>query len=258
MFYLYSNPTCIEQKIHNRLAKAINFIGQCIGMFQVESAGKGCRIPRICSYFTNLTVITLSIHVVIYHVIIQYNGVNSFLIGFFGKMNRLSFWLLIVLFLSTVMLQKNAITKTFNLVFELHQLNHNVLRLSHNTHQFKSFLYKFLIKTGFDLTMSSFMLILTANDYFRHPNFPKLVFSIILPISFIIYCFIGSIYYVSLAYALILIQKSNSALKRKVDIRNVTTFCHMIGKFVRKVNKIGQLSLLLLVTHAFMGFVIQV
>lgn len=269
MFYLYSKPTCLEQKLHNCLARAITFVGKCIGVFHVEKSMKGPYyvtkdgISLLCSYSTNIIAITLCIYVVIFLVILDQNGsnvkVNLYMIGLFGKIARICYWLLVVLFLSTVMFQKESISKIFNCAFELHQLNQLLFRFNQNVSQYKSLLYKFLMKIIFDLTMSSFMLVLAVNELLQSFTISHVVFTTILPISLIIYCFIGTIYYVSLAYALILIQKVNHTLKEaKVEIRNVTNCCHMIVRFVRKFNTTVQLCLLLSITHAFTGFVLQV
>lgn len=266
MFYLYSTPTCIEQKIHNCLAKGITVVGKCLGVLWIKRSKDGPYYTRrhdkkrFWCYLTNFIVILLCF-CVIYYEMAHHKGLETFLVGAMAKLTIICYYFLIIVFLTTVMVQERAFVKSFNLAYELHLLNQLLFKSNRNLKNNFLF-YKFLIKTGFDLIMSFIVIVLSNIPHIYEPTSPKLVFTFLLPTSLGIYCFIGTIYYILLAYALFLGQRAHHVLKTTtvtmVDISNMTSFYLKIVRFVRKVNKTLQFSLLLLVLHAFMGFVTQV
>lgn len=264
MFYLYSTPTCLEHKIHNFLAKVIEFLAKCIGALLIEKSKNGSYtnkngISRLWCYLTNFTVISFSIYIsyisVINHDI---TSADLYLIAVFRKLAVSSYYMIIIVFLSTVMFQTQSTLKAFNHANELYHIDQLLFKVNQNVRERKRLFYKLLIKIGFDLTLPLTFLVMSINEYHRNPTFLTLVFTTLVPSSLIVYCFIGTIYYVSLAYALFLAQKAHQALKTSSYIPNIATFYHHVVRFVRKINKIIQVTLLLLVFQAFMGLVINV
>lgn len=263
MFYLYSAPESFKQKFHNFLAKVIVFIGKCLGVGWIQKSLHGPfytnahRNQRFWCYLINFTEISVYCFI-IYNELTHEEGLDDFLVGTFGKMSVICYYLLMISFLMTVMMQQRRFLKYFNFAYNLH-IQDQLLFDANGGRSHNGLFTRFLIKTLFDITLICTMVVLAIRAHFALRTIATLLFLFLLPSSMVVYCFVGTTYFISLAYGLLLGQRAHEALKTaSVHTSNVTTFYHSILTFVKKVHGTVQLSLLFLVTHAFLEFVIQV
>lgn len=261
MFYLYSTPNSFEQKIHNFLAKALVLIGRCIGVGWRKRSHNGPyytnahRNRRLLCYLTNSIAIAIS-SFVIFDRVVNHEGLDVFLVGTLSVIVITCYHLLMISFLMTVMMRQRRFLKTFNIVYNLHVLSQFLFKADSSRNDNGLFI-KCVIKIGLDVGICCTLEALFIGEFFKERTISSLICSILMPPGMVVYCYVGTTYFISLAYGLFLRQRAHEAFET-VHTSNVTTFYHNILTFVKKVHGTFQLSLLFLVTHAFLEFVIQV
>lgn len=257
MFYLYSTPSCLEHKIHNFLAKVIEFVAGSIGIAWLNKL-ENKTISQAWRYLITTILISFCTYLAFSGSVNYNNSMTSDnLLVIFRRMNLSTYYIVIVVCLVMIPIQKENIRKCFNYAHELHRISKLLLNTHDDVRHKNCLLHKFLIKIGFDSLMIATIFVLLMVTVAKTPSISTFVNAILTPTSLVIYCFIGTVYYVSLAFSLFLIQKVHETLKTS-EICDVSTFSLKIIRFVRKINATIQITLLLFVFHAFMGFVVQV
>lgn len=174
------------------------------------------------------------------------------LIFFFRKIAVHSYFIIIIIFLIKVTFKKRNIIKLFEQAYNLHK---STQPLSQNVQLIHIF-YKYLIKISLDLMLVTFFIISFTGVYLKHRNVTFIVYLFAIPVSLVVYCFISSIYYITLAYAYFLMKCLQ--LNINVSCRKISKISLNLTCFTRKVNKFFGLTLLFYVFYAFMELVIQV
>lgn len=267
MSYVYSKPEYLYQSIHNYMAKVILQTGRFVGYFWIDNHNSplefsnGSKYLWIWSIFIPIFIILSQIYMSIHFQLLFYESGYSILSSILGGMTQSSYIALLVANYSTALIKRKNIIELCNTGISLNRFK--TTRSDFKTYHCyrKMFAYKLFFKffVDFYIIFASILLMITRFSY--ECSISTFLFLVSFPISLISYCFINTIYYVTFAYAAFLIQELRAELNyfpNSNHISFVSHFYERILKYSKKVNKMLQVSLLLLLAEAFIGLVDQV
>lgn len=251
MFYLYSNPLCLEQKLHNFLAKSIEFVAASIGIIWRSES----RIFRIWRYF--ITFLLFSFNTVTTFTTSP-NSTNThwdFLRVLLRQATLTSYSILIIEILVMMLIQKKKILKCFRYGEKLYQMRQQFPKANNTGAQ--SVFHTFLITIGIDILIIIILIVLVTVTFLMKPTIFSFISAIVTPITFVVRFCIFVLYYVSLAFSLICLQTIHEGFKGGVT-HDILMLNQMVNKFIKKIHKTLEVTLLFLMWETFVGFVTHV
>lgn len=250
MFYLYSNPSCLQNKLHNFLAKSIEFVAASIGIIQTSES----RVFKIWRYFITFVLIS-------YNTTMTYTTSPSasgtpldLLNAILARMSLSSYSILIIVFLVMIMIQQKNIRKCLIEGENVHQMCQKLVNAKKSANQ--SLFHTFLLKIGLDIVLTITLTVMEVISFVVKPTKFSFFNAIMSPLTSIVYCCIGTLYYVSLALAFTWLQTIHEDVKDGVN-QEVSMFNHVVVRFVKMIQKTFQVTLLFLASEAFISFVSQ-
>lgn len=251
MFYLYQSPARLLEKLHNFIAKSIEFVAESIGIiWRSESI-----VFRIWRYLITALLI-------VYNTIMTYktspssSGVSSGVVyAMLDKISYGSFSVVTIVILVMIMIEKRHIRACFINSEYVHWIRHQLLRTK--TAGIESLLYKFLLKIALDIVVWCMLIFFEVATIFVKPTIFSFFNGIMSPINGIVYYSIGTIYCIPLGLGLTYTQTIHEDVKGGVN-HDLTMFHHVLVRFSKKIQKTFQVTLLFLMWKAFIGFVSQV
>lgn len=248
MFFLYPNPSCYKQKILNCLANTIVFVAKFFGIIWIQKYedryySNQSLFPMLWSFIIKIIIIISCVYICnIYNQIsINIHSNQHLFINIVGNFSITCFFVLIGVCLITVTIYKKTIVKAFNMGSKLSGLYMTSKDQNH-------LLNKLWIKLGFEILMFVIIMSNPIEDALKNKNMTSILFSFVLASTLVVYFFVGTIYYVSLAYALFILERTFVYLKTYQKILD----------FIFKTHNVMQLPILFFVIQAFTEFFTQV
>lgn len=246
MFYLYSIPSCLQQKFHNSLAKSIELVAASIGIIR-KSENRKSKIWRYMITFLLIAYNTIMSYSVSPSTATPSELLNSIL----GRMSLTTYSFLIIECLVMIRMQKKNISKCFMYAENVHQMCRNSI-YSENSSS-RGLFHTFVMKIGVDMALMTTITSIEVISFVVEPTFFSFFNAIMSPTTAITYNCIGTLYYVSLSLAL----KSTETIKTGVN-QDVGTCSQVIGKYIKKIHKTFEITLLFVMCEAFLSIICQV
>lgn len=265
MFYEYSRPKNLCQRLHNKLGVIIMKMGHLLGLFSFEvspDAQKvvvGSKLLLIWSIIASFVQVSYSVYFAIYffelskkhisHSTVISSGLTC-LANVFDAVYTFIIYIIVVF-------RRKIILKVVNESARLQRLL-SQWKTNENEKSRQILLYKIFGQIGFDCCYIIVVFLIKIIDCVRNFKWIKLIFILFDPVTDLLYFFITITYYVSFAYGLFLIRKLFDNLHSESNFRNIPFYHQNTFKFLKKVNSIMQPVILIIIFESFVTLVGQV
>lgn len=264
MFYQYSRPECLYQRLHNKLGTFIFKTGILFGIFWLEvrpgrhkAVSPGSKTLLIWSTIATLAKIGSVVFLINNLFTIEENEPGATILStILGWSADIIYCVSILVTCVIVTFSRTYILKVFILALKLQNWFCS-WRTDKNGNYDRALVYNLMVKTVIDCCCILAGSFIFCMNFISNPSWYAFSLLVAYLVVFIPYSFLITLYCVPFAYGLFSMQ--NLVINLRVQNCHVMLCYHyLLLKFMKKVNFLMQSFIFLVVFAAFVGLVSEV